>query len=224
MRLVAGAGAGHSAVVHDPHLLWIVAVEKVLESIGVNVVGRSVEADIALALLDEQAPELLITELQGANGSMSGLELIQEARKRRPTLRVVVLAGSQDPADIDRVFEAGAVAYVMKTAQPGDIAAAIRQTFDRSLFLIPTHRDRFDSPTTRPAGDADQDVGLTRREREILGLVSEGRSNQAVGKMLWVTEQTVRFHLSNIYRKLNVSNRTEASVWAHTHMLDLTRA
>ena len=53
--------------------------------------------------------------------------------------------------------------------------------------------------------------------------MSEGLSNQAVGKMLWVTEQTVKFHLSNIYRKLNVSNRTEASVWAHTHMHDLTR-
>ena len=223
MRLVADPGAGQSAVVHDPHLLWIVAVEKVLESVGVNVVGRSVEADGALALLDEQAAELLITELQGANGSMGGLELIQEARRRRPSLRVVVLAGSQDPADIDKAFEAGAVAYVMKTAQPGDIAAAIRQTFDRSLFL-PTHRDGYDRPTGRPAGDADKDVGLTRREREILALVSEGLSNQAVGKMLWVTEQTVKFHLSNIYRKLNVSNRTEASVWAHTHMHDLTRA
>jgi DNA-binding NarL/FixJ family response regulator len=224
MRPVAEPGPGQSAVVHDPHLLWIGAVEKVLESIGVNVVGCSVEADRALALLDEQAPELLITELQGANGSMGGLDLIQEARRRRPSLRVVVLAGSQDPADIDKAFEAGAVAYVMKTAQPGDIAAAIRQTFDRSLFLPPIHRDRYHRPTIRPAGDADKDVGLTRREREILALVSEGHSNQAVGKMLWVTEQTVKFHLSNIYRKLNVSNRTEASVWAHTHMHDLTRA
>ena len=151
MRLVAEPGAGQSAVVHDPHLLWIAAVEKVLESIGVNVVGRSVEADSALALLDEQAPELLITELQGANGSMGGLDLIQEARRRHPSLRVVVLAGSQDPADIDKAFEAGAVAYVMKTAQPGDIAAAIRQTFDRSLFLLPTHRDGYaDRRADRP--------------------------------------------------------------------------
>ena len=58
---------------------------------------------------------------------------------------------------------------------------------------------------------------LTRRELEILQLVAEGHSNAQVGRMLWVTEQTVKFHLSNIYRKLDVSNRTAASRWAHEH-------
>ena len=65
----------------------------------------------------------------------------------------------------------------------------------------------------------DADVALTRREREILALVSEGYSNRELAKMIWVTEQTVKFHLSNIYRKLDVSNRTEASRWAHKHRL-----
>ena len=61
--------------------------------------------------------------------------------------------------------------------------------------------------------------GLTRREIEILQLVSEGYSNAQVAQMLWVTEQTVKFHLSNIYRKLDVANRTEASRWAQLHDL-----
>jgi DNA-binding NarL/FixJ family response regulator len=216
MRLVAGPDAGHTAVVHDPHVLWIDAVEKVSESIGVKVVGRSAKAEDVPSLLDEHAPDLLITELQGSSGGMSGLELIQEARERVATLRVIVLAASQDPADIDRAFEAGAVTYVMKTAHPDDVAAAIRQAFNHSVFLAPIQRDGYATATTRPAADA-QAVGLTRREREVLALVSEGHSNQTVAKMLWVTEQTVKFHLSNIYRKLDVSNRTEASMWAHTH-------
>jgi DNA-binding CsgD family transcriptional regulator len=63
------------------------------------------------------------------------------------------------------------------------------------------------------------DAGLTRRELEILKLVAEGDSNAQLAKMLWVTEQTVKFHLSNIYRKLGVSNRTEASRWAQLHGL-----
>ena len=66
---------------------------------------------------------------------------------------------------------------------------------------------------------SDNDPELTRREIEILQLVSEGHSNSQVGRMLWVTEQTVKFHLSNIYRKLNVANRTEASRWAQLHGL-----
>ncbi len=63
---------------------------------------------------------------------------------------------------------------------------------------------------------------LTRRELEILRHVAEGRSNQQVGRTLWVTEQTVKFHLTNIYKKLGMSNRTEASLWAQRHGL-LTR-
>ena len=60
---------------------------------------------------------------------------------------------------------------------------------------------------------------LTKREREILQLVAEGHSNSQLARMLWVTEQTVKFHLSNIYRKLDVANRTEASRWAQLHGL-----
>ena len=67
-------------------------------------------------------------------------------------------------------------------------------------------------------------MDLTRRELEILQLVAEGHSNSQLAKMLWVTEQTIKFHLSNIYRKLDVSNRTEASRWAQLHgILPATR-
>jgi DNA-binding CsgD family transcriptional regulator len=70
----------------------------------------------------------------------------------------------------------------------------------------------------QPAAD------LTRRELEILKLVAEGHSNSQLARMLWVTEQTVKFHLSNIYRKLDVANRTEASRWAQVHgLLSATR-
>jgi DNA-binding CsgD family transcriptional regulator len=72
---------------------------------------------------------------------------------------------------------------------------------------------------TETTDNEDAAAGLTRREREILALVSEGHSNRELARMMWVTEQTVKFHLSNIYRKLDVSNRTEASRWAHQHRL-----
>jgi DNA-binding NarL/FixJ family response regulator len=200
--------------------LWIDAVETVLESIDVKVVGRATEADQALALVDDQEPDLLISELQGANGGMSGLKLIEQARLRVATLRVIVLAAAQEPADIDSAFAAGAIAYVLKTAHPADVAAAIRQTFQHSVFLATSHsKGSAESVTSEPAAEVDERVGLTRREREILALVSEGHSNRELAQMIWVTEQTVKFHLSNIYRKLEVSNRTEASRWAHKHAL-----
>jgi DNA-binding NarL/FixJ family response regulator len=214
-------GVRHTAVVHDPHPLWVNAVETVLESIDVTVVGGAVETERALELVVHHAPDLLISELQDSSGGMAGLKLIQLARQRVPTLRVVVIGASHDPADIDMAFDAGALAYVLKTAQPTDVAATIRQTFDHSVFLAKQQHVNGNGyvPHIEPDVVEDDDVGLTRREREILALVSEGHSNRELAQMIWVTEQTVKFHLSNIYRKLDVSNRTEASRWAHTHAL-----
>jgi DNA-binding CsgD family transcriptional regulator len=74
-------------------------------------------------------------------------------------------------------------------------------------------------PTPTPVQSDAGEAGLTRREREILQLVAEGHSNAQLARMLWVTEQTVKFHLSNIYRKLDVANRTEASRWAQLNGL-----
>jgi DNA-binding NarL/FixJ family response regulator len=117
---------------------------------------------------------------------------------------------------------AGASAYVVKTAHPDDVASAVRQAFEHSVFTpgsapVPTAlADETPSRRERPGG-------LTRRELEILKLVAEGHSNAALAGMLWVTEQTVKFHLSNIYRKLDVTNRTEASRWAQVNGLLSTR-
>jgi len=108
---------------------------------------------------------------------------------------------------------------LLNTAPAADFATAIRQMFDRSLFFarpqdalpVDAVRDYLDpSVTSKP---------LTRRERQILRLVAEGHSNASVAQTLWVTQQTVKFHLSNAYRKLRVSNRLEATRWAQTNGL-----
>jgi DNA-binding NarL/FixJ family response regulator len=210
-----------TAVIRDPHPLWIEAVESVLEAIDVSVVASAATPEQALALVEQHQPDLLITETQTFNGGMSGVQLIRSARQRLGTLRVIVLGASHDPADIDAAFEAGALAYVLKTAHPADVAATIRQTFDHSVFLADAYATGPLEPAEAAQGESEEgpDVGLTRREREILALVSEGYSNRELARLIWVTEQTVKFHLSNIYRKLDVSNRTEASRWAHKHRL-----
>ena len=102
--------------------------------------------------------------------------------------------------------------------QEDDLAVAIRQSLSRSIYLVSIPSAAVEARAQAPRM-SDNDPELTRREIEILQLVSEGHSNSQVGRMLWVTEQTVKFHLSNIYRKLNVANRTEASRWAQLHGL-----
>ena len=118
---------------------------------------------------------------------------------------------------IDAALVAGVSAYVVKTAHPEDLASAVRQAFSHSVYLA-GRRNLAPAPV-EPKVEAADEPGLTRRELEILRLVAEGQSNAQLARMLWVNEQTVKFHLSNIYRKLDVANRTEASRWAQIHGL-----
>jgi DNA-binding NarL/FixJ family response regulator len=203
-----------TAVLVDPYPLWLDAVENVLAKNAVSVVGRTSNVERALALCEELRPGILVAE--PASG---GIACIREACTRVPGLKAIALASSDDPTQVQAAFAAGAVAYVVKTAHSDDVGVAIRQTFSPSLFLPGV------APTTSNgngavAADAHPAVDtLTKREREILQLVAEGHSNSQLARMLWVTEQTVKFHLSNIYRKLDVANRTEASRWAQLHGL-----
>jgi DNA-binding NarL/FixJ family response regulator len=205
-----------TAVILDEHPLWLEAVEGVLHRIGIRVTGKTTSASQALTLVEKARPDLLVAELPRSNGGFDGATFLAKARQLVPRLRTIVLSAHTDSSSIDAALEAGAAAYVAKTTHPDDLASAVRQTFNHSVYLAAAR------PTPpvdlSPRSDAGK-AGLTRREREILGLVAEGYSNAQLARMLWVTEQTVKFHLSNIYRKLDVSNRTEASRWAQLNGL-----
>jgi DNA-binding NarL/FixJ family response regulator len=210
-----------TAVLFDPHPLWLDALESVLRSVEITVVGRTTSPEDALELVVQKQPDVLICATETLNGGMSGGDLIRACRERLGSLRVIVLGSSRDHVDIDAAFDAGALAYTVKTAHPEDVAATVRQTFDHTIFLANQASANGGSPSSSPvpADEAEKNVALTKREREILALVAEGHSNRELARMLWVTEQTVKFHLSNIYRKLDVANRTEASRWAHRNGL-----
>ena len=204
-----------TAVLLDQHPLWLEAVEQVLHRIGIEVEGKTTSPRNALALIEERRPSLFVTGLEMEGDTMDGIECLALARERAPELKVIVLSALSDSQHVDAALAAGADAYVVKTAHADDLASAIRQAFDHSIYLARASNGRRE----RTRETVEEAWGLTRRELEILTLVAEGHSNAQLARMLWVTEQTVKFHLSNIYRKLSVSNRTEASRWAQVHGL-----
>jgi DNA-binding NarL/FixJ family response regulator len=207
-----------TAVLLDPYPLWLDAVEHVLSRNGVVVVGRTTDPTRALALVEELAPDVLVAEPEP-----DGLGAVREACDRAPALKAIVLSASNDPEQIQAAFGAGAVAYVLKTAQPDDVGIAVRQAFQHSVFVPTPGAVSVASNGISSSAAKDAVAALTKRELEILQLVAEGHSNSQLARILWVTEQTVKFHLSNIYRKLDVANRTEASRWAQLHgLLDTT--
>jgi DNA-binding NarL/FixJ family response regulator len=208
------SAARRTAVILDRLPLWLEAVETVLERVDVTVVGKAVSASRALNAVAEHKPDLFITDLALAGGESEALRCIRLALESCPELRVLVLSSISNKESIDGALQAGAAAYVMKGAHPEDLASAVRQAFAHSVYFAADRQlERTSLEMSNEAAE------LTRRELEILRLVAQGHSNAQVARMLWVTEQTVKFHLSNIYRKTKVSNRTEASRWAQVNGL-----
>jgi NarL family two-component system response regulator LiaR len=199
-------------VLNDRHLLWLDAIRSVLQRVDVEVVGAASDPETTLELVRRLQPDLLVAE-----GSRAGPALLGAAHAAVPELRSIVVSDVDDPAAIHAAFTAGARAYVLKHAHPDDLATAIRQAFTHSIFMAA----RTGGPVVPSPRDADV---LTRREREILQLVALGHSNGDVASLLWVTPQTVKFHLVNVYRKIGVANRTEAGRWAHARGLVADRA
>jgi len=196
----------------DPSSLWSDALESILPRIGIEVRGKATSADETLTLLGLHEPDLLIVDL-GDNDDVGAQTFFDEARRRAPFLRIIALSASSEPAQITRVLGAGASAYVTKRAQAEDFATAVRQSFEQSVFM------RGNVHGVAGRSEAEKEARLTRRESEILRLVADGKPNQEIARDLWITEQTVKYHVSNIYRKLGVANRTEASRWAQLNGL-----
>jgi DNA-binding NarL/FixJ family response regulator len=204
-----GGNQERTAVLLDQHPLWLDAVEQVVNRVGVEVVGKATSTQRALSLVEQYQPDIFVAETRTTEETMEAFALPRLATERAKDVKTIILSENEERAYIDAVLQAGAVAYVVKSVHPDDLTTTIRQVFEHSVYL-PSGQTQNTAFLQRKRDQSP----LTRRETEILRLTAEGYSNGQMAKMLWVTEQTVKFHLSNIYRKLDVANRTEASRWA----------
>jgi DNA-binding NarL/FixJ family response regulator len=149
-------------------------------------------------------PDVLI--LDDPLGEPATLERLRELRECASHACIVLLTGRMEPEWLGRASAEGAQAAVARTVHPVTLGTMIREIAAGTIYHT------FTQPR-RPS--AEHDHGLTARELQILQLMASGASNGGIAAQLWVTEQTVKFHLSNIYRKLGVANRTQASRFAH---------
>lgn len=199
------------ALILDQQPVWLDALERVLGQLNIEVAAKLDDPATALEVLAREPISLFMLALEQADGSEEA-EYVRAARAAAADTVVLVCSSRRDPMRIRRVLEAGAAAYILKTLSEEDVRCAIRQAFERTIYLFSSPRRRHAEP--RP------EQTLTERELEILALVASGRSNSEVARLLWVSEATVKLHLSHVYGKLGVSNRTAASAWAHAHGVD----
>jgi DNA-binding NarL/FixJ family response regulator len=135
---------------------------------------------------------------------LDGLTVLERVLGEFPDMVVVMLSASEDPQVIQTAFQLGARAFVLKHIRSADLAGAIRQAIQGTVAFSST------SAFLEAAVEAASGAGLTRKQHEILNLVAAGMTNPAIARELWISEQTVKFHLTRIYRHLEVRNRTGA--------------
>jgi len=199
----------------DDHRLMLDGIKRALETApDIRVVGEAMSGDEMLTIVPKVNPDVVILDLRMPRGD--GLTTLGKLRKDYPDLKVIVLSMFEDSEHIDQALSQGAAGYVVKSINPLDLPSTIRQVVEGTVYH-PAGRGGGGegagaAPTPAPGG-------LTERELAILRLVAEGMSNLDIASRLYVTEQTVKFHLSNIYRKLGVANRTEATRYAYRNGL-----
>ncbi len=193
-------------LIADDNRLMLEGFRRALDRVeDIDVAGVTHSGTEVLSMIERRRPDVVALEL--GLRTAEGRICLEAVREQFPEVKLVVLSATASEEVIRRALSAGACAFITKNVNPLDIPSAIRQAFDGCVYNI----------LAAGAGpeDALRAAGLTDREITMLKALARGMSNKAISQELWVTEQTVKFHLGNLYRKLGVPNRLAAATYAH---------
>lgn len=179
-------------------------------------VGEAADGERAIELAEQVRPDVVLMDLSMPN--VDGVRATAAIIARNPDVHVLVLTSFSDQTRILDALEAGAEGYLLKHSEPEVILAGIREVVRGGSPLDPkaartllTHRR-----------SAESSVHLTGREREVLRMVGEGQPNKTIARRLGISERTVKAHLTSVYQRLGVTDRTQAALWAQRHADRLT--
>ncbi len=180
------------------------------------VVGQAADGESALRLVQERVPDVLLSDINMPR--MNGIELTQRVRREMPSVAVCILTIYHDDANVFQAIKAGATGYVLKDSPIEETVAAIRVLAEGGSRLHPGIAARvlheFNRISIRQAADKELFAELTEREIEVLKEVATGKRNREIAETLFISEKTVKNHISNILAKLNANDRTEAAMFA----------
>ena len=202
------SGAGKMRVVlADDHELVLEGLRSLIEAEPhLEVVATAKDGGQCLDAVRRHQPDAVVLDLE--LGPMGGLQCLEQVRAEHPAVRVLVLTAYSDGESMRAALEGGAAGFALKTEPPQQTVASIRQVY-RGQLVFPLAARRWLLRTPALA----EPTQPTDREMEILALVSEGLTNAQIARRLRVSDNTVKFHLQNVYLKLGVRNRTEAAAY-----------
>jgi DNA-binding NarL/FixJ family response regulator len=198
-----------TVAIADDHKVVRVGLEQLLETFDdVEFVGAGAGGEEAVRLCAEHHPDVLLLDLSMPD--LDGIEVTKRLRDASPETRVVVFTSFSDRERIVQALDAGAVGYLLKDAEPDELHAALRAAARGEAPLTPRAAAALlEDRRSRPA-----EVPLTARELEVLGLVVEGLANKQIARRMGISEKTVKGHLTNLFQRIGVADRTQAALWA----------
>jgi two-component system, NarL family, response regulator LiaR len=183
---------------------------------GFEIVGEAADGDEALEQAEKLDPDVILMDLvmPGRDG-VSAMQMLNERGSRS---RVIVLTSFLDENRLLPALEAGAAGYLLKNSQPAELARAVRSAHAGEAIIDPTVAARLVHALSERSPAAPRDAAnldhLTGREREVLKLIAQGRSNKRIAFELGISEKTVKTHVGHVLAKLDVTDRTQAAVLA----------
>jgi DNA-binding NarL/FixJ family response regulator len=197
-------------LIADDHGLMLEAIKLALEhESDLQVVGEAESGSQLLPLVAQTEPDVVVLDLQMPG--IDGVACIRLIRQRFPLVRAIVLSAYDSDEMIKAALEAGADAFISKSVDPAELARALRR-----VIAKPVGKAIGRASQVHPAVE---EKGLSKRELDVLLALAEGKSNKEIASTLWLAPQTVKFHLTSIYRKLDVNSRTQAVNWAYRNGL-----
>ncbi|MFJ9828154.1 response regulator [Streptomyces sp. NPDC101160] len=184
----------------------------------IEVVGEASDGAEGVARAEELRPDVVLMDVKMPG--TGGIEALKQLRELGNPARVLIVTSFTEQRTVVPALRAGAGGYVYKDIDPDALAAAIRSVHAGHVLLQPEVADALLSQDDHgPGGGTGRGSTLTEREREVLGLIADGRSNREIARALVLSEKTVKTHVSNILMKLDLADRTQAALWAVRHGL-----
>ena len=184
---------------------------------GMEVVGEAADGEEALGEIRRLRPDVVLMDL--VMPGEGGVAAIRRITTEYPEVRTLVLTSFSSEDDVIPAVAAGAAGYLLKDVAPVELEAAVRAAYRREATLSPQVMTRVMAEVARGSATSAELDGLTPREIEVLRLLAAGRSNRDLAGQLYVSERTVKSHVSNILAKLRLTDRTQAALWAVRHGL-----
>jgi DNA-binding NarL/FixJ family response regulator len=203
-------------LIADDHHMVRQGIKQILElENDIEVVSQASNGEEAVKLSREYKPDVILMDINMPG--MNGLQAIEELKKEEGIYKVVVLTIHQDREYLFKTIQLGAEGYVLKDAEASVLIEAIRTVSEGNTYIQPNMTSELVREYTRISTHTrskEEENVLTSREIEVIGLIAEGLINKEIAKKLYISEKTVKNHVSNIFKKLNVSDRTQAAIYA----------